>query len=179
MLFVLNWLKTGSNGDAAPVSSVLLMFDTLSHRYLPICLLVLLLPHLRQAEPTVCLCDLGNRTDHGSPVGPQTHWNHTFTGERSVVLTYRLHPLLKLLLELLLLLPQALQRLLQLISLLADEQHSTPELLRLRMVGLSRHQTVSLCLQAPELLGQGLQLRVDQKSNPTFPLSCVNDERET
>lgn len=54
-----------------------------------------------------------------------------------VALTYRLHPLLKLLLELLLLLPQALQRLLQLISLLADEQHSVPELLRLLVVGLS------------------------------------------
>lgn len=94
-------------------------------------------------------------------MGPQTCWYHTFTGERLMVLTYRLHPLLKLLLELLLLLPQALQCLQQLISLLADEQQLTLELLCALVVDLGRHQTVSLSLQADKLGGQSLQLNVN------------------
>lgn len=112
-------------------------------------------------------------------VGPQTGWEYTFTRKRLVVLTYRLHPLLKLLLELLLLLPQALQRLLQLISLLADEQQLTLELLCVVVVDLGRQQTVSLCLQVGELRGQSLQLRVNQKSNLICTLSSVNENRKT
>lgn len=95
---------------------------------------------------------------------PLTRWYHIFTRERLVMLTYCLHPLLKLLLELLFLLPQALQRLQQLISILADEQQLTPELLCVLVVDLGRHQSISLCLQAHQLRGQSLQLSGNQKS---------------
>lgn len=97
-------------------------------------------------------------------LGPQRLQNHNIVSERQVS-TYRFHPFLQLFLELLLLLPQALQRLLQLVSLLADGRQSALQPFRLLAVDLSvssflGEQTVSLCSQAAELLSQSLYLRI-------------------